>query len=157
MVGFNEFAIMVRGVENESQDLFSWWWYIMAALNKVADKGTQGERKGLTSRLRRGICHAVSAANKEKTVAEEALEHGLDYPLTIANAAILIPMTKAAMFKYLSRHKDRFPPRYRRAFAGKGQRKRILYASEVRQIRDYYVDSKPYHPIKILKELIKIQ
>ena len=99
----------------------------------------------------------VSEASKEKTVRDETLEHGLEYPLTIANAAILIPMTKAALFKYLSRHKDSFPARYRRAFSGSGQRKRILYASEVREIRDYYVDSKPYHPTKIIKELSKIK
>ena len=48
-------------------------------------------------------------------------------------AAMLIPMQVASLRKHLSRHKARFPARYRRSTGGR--RIRLLSATEIRTIR----------------------
>ena len=59
-------------------------------------------------------------------------------------AAMLIPMQVASLRKHLSRHKARFPARYRRSTGGR--RIRLLSATEIRTIRPMVV-----HAIRCLR------
>ena len=52
-------------------------------------------------------------------------------------AAMLIPMQVASLRKHLSRHKVRFPARYRKSTGGR--RIRLLSATEIRTIRPMVV------------------
>ena len=50
-------------------------------------------------------------------------------------AAMLVPMRRRSLQTFLARHKDEFPARYR--LDGSGHRRvRVIYASEVRRIRE---------------------
>lgn len=58
----------------------------------------------------------------------------LDALFSLADAAMLIPMTVLSLRKFLSRHKDQFPPRYGH-YGTQRRRHRLLTADEVRRIR----------------------
>jgi hypothetical protein len=58
----------------------------------------------------------------------------LDALYFLMTAAILIPMSPQSLRKFLSRHKDQFPPRYGH-YGPRRRRYRLITADELRQIR----------------------
>lgn len=58
---------------------------------------------------------------------------GVDPGFDVRVACMLVPCSLSAMRTHLKRHKDEFPARYRRV--GSHRRVRVLYASEVKRIR----------------------
>jgi hypothetical protein len=69
---------------------------------------------------------------------EEVLEkvlNELDPLFDLRAAAFLVPMRRGSLQTFLARHKDEFPARYR--LDGSGHRRvRVIYASEIRRIRE---------------------
>ncbi len=63
----------------------------------------------------------------------------------LETARMLIPMVSVnALRVFLSKHKEEFPPRYRRSTAYYRSMKRLLTASEIERIRSYYVIEREY-------------
>ena len=57
----------------------------------------------------------------------------MDALFLLNSAAMLIPMTVLSLRKFLSRHKDQFPPLYH--YGSLRRRHRLLTGDEIRQIR----------------------
>ncbi len=60
--------------------------------------------------------------------------------LDLDAAAVLIPVKVNTLRSYLARNKEAYPPHYR--WEGKGTRKwrrRLLFASEIKRLRGYFV------------------
>ena len=58
---------------------------------------------------------------------------------SLAVAAVLVPMAYSSLRKWLSRHREDFPARYRR-IAG-NRRQRLLTGNEIRRIRQTVIRS----------------
>lgn len=77
---------------------------------------------------------------------------GLDALFDMRFAAILVPMSYAAMRKYLSRHREEFTPLYR--LSGRAHRRvRVVSGAEIIRIRRKVLRGGPIPPLRLLKTL----